>query len=380
MIKIVADKHIPFLKGVLDQYADVIYVPGEEIKNLDLSKTDVLITRSRTYCNKELLNNTRIKLIASATIGIDHIDTEYCKNNGIRVKNAPGCNSASVCQYIITALCFLSEKLKFSLQGKTIGIVGHGNVGSKVASFAKIMGMNVLINDPPKQRLNKINNYVSIEEIIKKSDIISLHVPLTHSGEDKTINLIDKNFLSKMSASQILINSSRGGVVEEDSLKIAFNEQRIAGIVLDVWKNEPDIDREILDKSIIGTPHIAGYSIDGKANGTAMVVKIVSDFFKLGINNWFPDNLPCPEDTIILPEISDNDDEVILKNIIAKTYDIHHDNNQLKLHLEKFEFFRHNHPIRREFPVFTVQTSGLSKQLIQKLKKLGFNLIPGISQ
>ena len=375
MIKIIADKHIPFLKGVLEDFADVSYFPGEEIKDQDLTNTDALIIRSRTYCNKDLINNTKIKLIASATIGIDHIDTEYCRNNNIKVKNAPGCNSASVCQYIITALCYLSDKQKFNLKDKTIGIIGHGNVGKKVARFADVLGMKVLVNDPPLQRIEKNNNYVAIEEIIEKSDIISLHVPLIKTGIDKTFNLIDEKFLSKMSAKQVLINSSRGGVVDQDFLKRAIKEKKIAGSILDVWRNEPEIDREMLNESIIGTAHIAGYSMDGKANGTAMVVKTISDYFNFSINNWYPPNIPCPENIIITPEIGNNNNEVILKNIIAKTYDIHYDNAELKKHPDKFEFFRPNHPLRREFPVYKVKTSGLSEALINKLKHLGFQLV-----
>jgi len=372
MIKIVADSHIPFLKGVLEPFAQINYFPGEEIKNLDLSDTDAIIIRTRTKCNRKLLNNSGISFIASATIGVDHIDLEYCKTNYITVQNAPGCNSASVCQYIMSALTYLSKTRRWSLKDKTLGVVGHGNVGTKVAGMAKILGMNVIVNDPPKQKTNYNYSYVSIKEIIRFSDIISLHVPLTKSGLYKTFRMVNKKFLSEMSVNQILINSSRGGVVDEVVLKETLTNKKIYGVILDVWENEPCIDQEFMNKTIIGTPHIAGYSVDGKANGTAKVVNQISRYFNFGLENWYPTELPKPESTILSSLNPGKSDEELLYDILLKTYDIQQNNMNFKNNPKNFEHFRYSHPIRREYPFHQINSTGLSLSLISQLKNLGF--------
>jgi len=374
MIRIIADSHIPMLRNILDQYSNIQYIPGEEIKNQDLTDIDALIIRTRTKCNRDLLINSGIRFITSATIGTDHIDMDYCQNNGISVRNAPGCNSASVCQYVMSALMGLSIIHGFSIKEKTLAVVGFGNVGTRVANFAKVLGMNVLVNDPPKEKLDSENLYLSLKDIIRNADIISLHVPLTKSGEHKTHNLVNQQFLSEMSANQILINTSRGGVVDQEALKKSLLNRKIAGAVLDVWKNEPDIDLKLLDLVDYGTAHIAGYSIDGKANGSAMAVNHINRYFNFGMEEWYPGNLPMPESTIISPQVIGKTDEEILKEIILKTYDIQANDTDLRKHPERFESFRYNHPLRREYPVFSVNAETLSEALKQQLKSLGFKL------
>ncbi len=374
MIRIIADSHIPLIKGILEPYAFIEYMPGEVIKQQNLKNTDALIIRTRTKCDSSLLKNTAIKFIASATIGTDHIDLDYCSRNNISVKNAPGCNSASVCQYIMSALISIAKKHKFSLQNKTIGIIGHGNVGIKVAKFAKVLGMNVLLNDPPKQNNNSHINYVSLDKIKRKADIISLHVPLTRSGQYKTQQLIDAKFISDISPDTILINSSRGEVVDETYLKVALKTGKINTTVLDVWNNEPDIDKELLELTEFGTPHIAGYSVDGKANGSAMVINKISSFFNFNLNNWHPDNLPCVKNRILNPLSFGKSDEEILYNIVLNTYDIQANNDILKLDPGKFENLRYKHPIRREYPFYKLSINGLSENLVKQLGDLGFNL------
>lgn len=374
MIRIIADSHIPMLRNILEPFANIQYIPGEDIKNQNLAIIDALIIRTRTKCNSDLLKNSGIRLIASATIGTDHIDLDYCQNNGIIVRNAPGCNSASVCQYVMSALIGLSIKHGFSIKEKTLAVIGFGNVGTKVANFAKILGMNVLVNDPPKEKIDTENTYVSLNYIIHNADFISLHVPLTKSGQHKTYHLVDQQFLSQMSANQILINTSRGGVVDQDSLIKSLHKRKIAGAVLDVWKNEPDIDLELLDLADYGTAHIAGYSIDGKANGSAMVVNHICKYFNFDLENWYPENLAQPESTIINPQIYGRTDEEILKETLLKTYDIQPNDTNLRKYPERFESFRYNHPLRREYPVYKVNTDGMSDSLCWQLTKLGFKI------
>lgn len=375
MIRIIADSYIPFIKNVLEPFARIEYIPGEEIKNQDLKNIDALIIRTRTKCDTGLLKGTGIRFIASATIGTDHIDLDYCSENNIVVENAPGCNSASVCQYIMSSLITIAKNHNLSLRNKTIGIVGHGNVGSKVAHFAKILGMNVLLNDPPKQLKKSETDYVSLDEILNNADIISLHVPLTRLGQHKTFKMVDIDFISKMSPNQVLINSSRGGVVDEDILKSALLSGKIRSTVLDVWENEPNIDSELLDITELGTPHIAGYSVDGKANGSAIVINLINDYFNFGLINWYPEDLQVPENSIIHPETSNKTDEAILHDALLNTYDILTNSNTLKNDPSKFELLRYKHPVRREYQNFKVNTSNLSGTLIKQFKNLGFKTI-----
>jgi len=373
-IRIVADDKIPFLKGALESFADVRYHSAKDINHEILRDADALIIRTRTICNKELLDGTNLKFIATATIGFDHIDTAYCDANGIKWTNAPGCNSGSVMQYIASALVRLSINHQFDLSEKTIGIIGHGNVGSKVGKFAKVMGMNVLVNDPPLQRLGGLLGYVSIDEIIEKADIITFHVPLNKEGVDKTLHLCDEAFLKLVKPSCIIINSSRSEVVDNQELKTALKNNKIKGAVLDVWENEPNIDIELLDLVDIATPHIAGYSADGKANGTAMSVQAISDFFGFGLKNWKPLNVPLPENTEIRINCGGKLQSNIISKIILSTYDILKDDIRLRNSIDTFEKQRENYPLRREFHIFKPILSNRGPQMFALVKEMGLNI------
>ncbi|MCW8848857.1 MAG: 4-phosphoerythronate dehydrogenase, partial [Melioribacteraceae bacterium] len=241
-IKIVADDKIPFLKGVLEPFVQVEYFPGSKISSEKIIDADALIIRTRTKCNKDLLEGTNVKLITTATIGTDHIDVEYCEQNNIKWINAPGCNSTSVMQYITSALLSLAEKQNFILSDKTIGIVGVGNVGSKIKKIAETLGMNVLVNDPPRERLEGGNEFSNLEILKSESDIITFHVPLIREGIDKTYHLADETFFNQLTKKLIIINSSRGEVIKTSALKDSVSKGKISNIVLDVWENEPDID------------------------------------------------------------------------------------------------------------------------------------------
>ncbi len=375
MIKIVADDKIPFLNGALEPFAEVLYYPGKEISNEILRNADALITRTRTLCNKELLDGTKVKFIATATIGFDHIDTQYCKSKNIQWTNAPGCNSASVMQYIASALVRLSIKYGFNFSEKTIGIIGHGNVGSKVSKLASALGFRVLVNDPPLQRAGLLEKHVSLDEIKEKADIITFHVPLNKQGIDKTLHLVDQNFLNTLKPSTILINSSRGNIVDNNALKEALKNRRIKGAILDVWENEPNIDIELLDLVDYATPHIAGYSADGKANGTAMSVQAISDFFGFGLKNWFPANIPAPSNPFLVIDYHEKTEMEIYSEAILATYNIKADDERLKKSVGTFEKQRGDYPLRREFENYLIKSVSENKKVEQKLKQIGFKII-----
>jgi erythronate-4-phosphate dehydrogenase len=373
-LKIVADENIPFLKGALEPFSDVVYLPGNKISREDLIDADALLVRTRTRCNEALLKGTSVKFIGTATIGFDHIDSVWCDSNSIKWTNAPGCNSSSVQQYIATVLLKLAIDRGFELKDKTLCIIGVGNVGSKVERIARIFGMNVLLNDPPRERIEGKGKFVTFDTILRESDIITLHVPLNNEGLDKTRHMFSGGVFDKVAKRPLLINSSRGEVVDTSSLKSALKNDRISGVILDVWENEPDIDRELLSSAYISTPHIAGYSTDGKANGTSMVVNALSAFFNLPLRNWFPGNVPLPHDREITVEGNGKSADKIIGEAVKFTYDVEVDDRNLRLSPETFEKQRGGYRLRREFTSFSVIAGNCDRSIIEKLAQLGFKV------
>ena len=373
-MKVVADDKIPFLKGVLESEGiEVVYLPGAKTTDADVSNADALITRTRTKCNEKLLENSAVKFIATATIGFDHIDTDYVEKRGICWTNAPGCNSSSVAQYITSLLLNLAVKHNFKLADKVLGVVGVGYVGKKVAAVGRALGMKVLLNDPPRARAEGDKEFVSLDIVAQKADIITIHVPLEYEGEDKTFHLADEEFLNKLTQKQFIINASRGEVVDNAALRKVLEKRSIAGGVLDVWENEPEIDLELLNLLDYATPHIAGYSTDGKVNGTSMSVNALAKFFNLSerLQNWYPDNVPVPENTVIECPADGSLEEKLLY-IVSQSYNIADDTKALKQTPQDFEKLRGNYPLRREFGIFTVVNA--DSQCAEVLKNLGFKV------
>ncbi len=373
-MKIVADDKIPFLKGVLEPYSNLRYLPDFLITNKEIRDADAIIIRTVTKCNDKLLEGTAVKFIASASIGFDNIDTEYCRKYNITWTNAPGCNSSSVQQYIASALLHFAKHHSFRLSNKTLGIVGVGNVGKKVAGLATTLGMNVLLNDPPRERVEGKKDFDILEQILTESNIISLHVPLTKKGIDKTYHMVDKQFLQKMNPGCYIINSSRGSVINELDLMKVVQSGKPGGVILDVWEHEPDINPELLNLIDIGTPHIAGYSQEGKANGTSMSVRAISKFFNLELDKWFPENIPQPDNPEIEVDCTGKSEEDIIREIIHSTYSIEKDDARLRQSPEKFEDIRGKYPVRREFPAFKVILKNGTSGLLEKLEALGFRV------
>ena len=373
MLKVVCDDKIPFLKGVLEPYARVVYLPGSEISAKTVKDADALVTRTRTICDKALLEGSSVKIITTATIGYDHIDTAWCESNSIVWKNAPGCNSSSVQQYISSVLCVLAERFKLHFEDITLGVIGVGHVGSKVATAARALGMKVLLCDPPRAREEGPESFVDLDEIVRASDIITLHVPLSHEGQDATWHMFDSERLASMRPDQILVNSSRGPVVDNLALKNALKAGRIKAAVLDVWENEPEVDLELLNRLALATPHIAGYSADGKANGTAASIRALADFFGLPLNDWKPSQLPSPRQApeFTLDAAGKSFQEVLCEAILH-SYDIREDDAVLRLNPALFERQRGDYPVRREFQAFTVKLQGGTPEERSALNKLGF--------
>ncbi|MCF6356342.1 MAG: 4-phosphoerythronate dehydrogenase PdxB [Draconibacterium sp.] len=373
-MKIITDNKIPYIKGALESFAEVVYLPGNQTTAEVVKDADALITRTRTKCTREILEGSSVKFIATATIGFDHIDTEYCKQAGIKWTNAPGCNAESVNQYITSALFSWSMKNRTDLKDKTIGIVGVGNVGSRVAKTCKILGMNVLLNDPPRERTEGNDKFVSLKAIQEKADIITFHVPLNRGGKDSTYHLVDKEFLLNLNKKPLVINSCRGEVFDTKAVISAVDNYLISGLIIDCWENEPNIDLNLLNKVDFGTPHIAGYSKDGKANGTKMSVRAVSRFFNLGIDNWKPEHIEMPENTTIEIDGNQRREYSILAEAVLSTYNIENDFDALKDSPELFEKLRGDYPVRREFDTFTIHAKNIEEKTLDKLKALEFSI------
>jgi len=272
-------------------------------------------------------------------------------------------------------LALLVTEKKWTLKGKSIAIVGVGNVGSKVSVLAKVLGMKVYEVDPPRARKEAGKRFYTLDEIAHKADIFTFHTPLNKSGEDKTHHLCDALLLSKMKKEALVINSSRGEVVDGNALKCALQNNALGGAVLDVWENEPTIDKNLLDLVWIGSPHIAGYSQDGKAKGTEMSVRAVSKYFGLGLENWQATGLPQPEMPNIVIDSQFKSDENIIATAILHTYAIKNDDDGLRIDLSQFESLRGNYPVRREFQAYEIIIKGGNENVIHSLLALGFKSV-----
>lgn len=377
MIKIIADENLAYPNELFSQFGEVRLVNGRNISNSMLKDIDVLIVRSVTDVNESLLTRTNVKFVGTATIGTDHIDIDYLNKNGIAFASAAGCNSYAVTEYLVAALLFTAVKENFSVKDKIIGVVGIGNVGSKVVRFCEALGMKVLKNDPPLYSTGKLNDALPLNDLFE-ADIISLHVPLTFEGENKTFHLFDEDKLNRLKDNAILINTSRGSVVNNKSLKEIIEKKNLK-VIWDVWENEPNIDEQLVDQILIGTPHIAGYTFEGKVNGTIMICEALVEFLKNG--KFISLKLPGVNDhekefnTSISTEFS-------LNKIVKSIYDIEKDHNEFLLinslksneRGKYFDKLRKVYPVRREFNNYSVRLSQSDSKTGQMLKNLRFKI------
>ena len=277
-LKIIVENKIPFVKGLLDPYATVLYLDPDQITAKAVKDAAALVIRTRTRCNADLLDGSKVRLIATATIGTDHIDPEYCTRKGITVVNAPGCNAPAVAQYVFSSILHTANR---PLSSMTIGVVGLGHVGSIVARWAEGLDMRVLPCDPPRQHREGGDQWVSFDTILREADIITLHTPLTDFGTYATRHLLNADTISRLGRAPIIINTARGAVVDTKALLQGAKAGKTGPLIIDCWENEPDINTELLKMASVATPHIAGYSHEGKVRASQVVMDAVTTFFSL---------------------------------------------------------------------------------------------------
>ncbi|MBO5652201.1 MAG: 4-phosphoerythronate dehydrogenase [Selenomonas sp.] len=338
MMKIIVDDKIPYIRPALTAMgAEVAYLPGSQISNADVIDADALVVRTRTRVDEKLLAGSRVSFVATATIGFDHLDTAYLERQGIRWMSCPGCNAGAVAQYLHSVFILLQREKGLVFDKTTLGIVGCGHVGSRVRSIAQALGMRTLVCDPPLQEQG-VSGLCDLSAIEQQADVITFHVPLSKEGRHPTFLLAGTAFFQRLKKSPILINTSRGSVVDNTALLAALNEGLVHEVVIDTWENEPAISRPLLNKVYLGTPHIAGYSADGKVNADNMVIDGLCSHFGLK-NQWklLPPRLLPP-----MPIIHDAADQAL------QLYDPRIDSRNLKNSPESFEDLRGNYRLRRE--------------------------------
>jgi erythronate-4-phosphate dehydrogenase len=371
-MNIFADENIPLVCESFAQFGNVTTFNGRQLTADHLNDADILLVRSVTTVNEQLLKKSKIKFVGSATIGFDHVDLNYLQTQHIGFARAPASNAVSAAEYVIAALFSLAQTQFFDLTQKTVGIIGCGNVGSRVLKRLQALGVKCLINDPPLEQLSNKNFSFSTLKDILNCDIISLHVPLILNGEYPTFELVNDTFLSELKNNAILINTSRGKVVDETAL---LKHAERLNLVLDVWRNEPNINQTLLEKTCLATPHIAGYSFDGKIRGTTMIYEACCEYFN--VEKKWTANLPKPpiEKIVFSDQISK---EKALRLAISACYDIRADDAKLR-HIKNqtdsnkyFDQLRKNYPIRREFSTLQIETQCLD--FTKKLSGLGFQI------
>ncbi len=340
-MKIVADKDIPFLRGVLEPFGvEMVYLGGTAISRADVADARAIVTRTRTRCDAALLDGSKVEMIATATIGGDHIDAAYCRDRGIEVATSAGCNARAVLQWVSAVMRRLFVDGRMAGPGRTtIGVVGVGNVGSLVARYARSWGFETLCCDPPLQRARG-GDFVSLDNIARRSDIVTFHVPLTTEGPDATAGMLSKDFLEALKPNAVVLNSSRGGVADQEALLEAVLKGR-CDCAIDTWEGEPDIDRRLARAALLATPHIAGYSAEGKATATAMAVRALARHFGLNLAEWFPpEGFRSQARDITWDEMCE---------AMPQYFDIESLSASLKRNPEKFEDMRNDYVYRREF-------------------------------
>ncbi len=382
-MKIIADQQISYVAQAFSEFAEVTLCNGREITAESIHEADVLLVRSVTLINADLLEGSQVKFVASATSGQNHIDSDYLQRNNIGFADAKGSNARSVAEYVLSSLFVLADQHDFKLKEKTVGIIGCGEVGSRVVDMLEAMGVQTIMNDPPLK--DAIGNNASIgdqyrdlQEVLL-ADIVTLHVPLTEDGSYPTQQMVNSGFLDKLNDDVILLNTSRGSVIDEMALRAHIESHHNMKVVLDVWENEPDIDTDLLTHTSIGTPHIAGYSIDAKLRATEMIFRSMCEFFQLDAAWQAVTELPDEN----MPELNlnaDVDDEDAIQIAVLASYDVRGDSEALRclpeINIEQrgryFDELRKNYPVRREFTATAIRLPEDKKTLAKKLRQMGF--------
>lgn len=343
-MKLVVDKTIPFIEGVFEPYCEVVYIEGRDISSEDVRDADALMIRTRTRCNADLLDGSKVKMIATASIGSDHVDHEYCDAHGIHHQSASGCNANAVMNYVFSALYGSAARKSINLEGKTLGIIGVGNTGSRVSSMARYLGFSVLQYDPPRQEAEGGEQFCSLDRLLEESDVVTMHVPLS----DSTRRMAGKEFFSKIKDGAIFINTARGEVVDEKALEEAI--PRLGAVIIDTWNNEPYVNLDLVSKVDIATPHIAGYSVQGKQNGAAYAVRAIARYFGFSdLYDFFPE-IDIPELEAIKLNLKGKRQGEIA-SVLQYNYPVFTDDFMFRINPLGFENLRLNYSYRTEFYV-----------------------------
>lgn len=376
-MKIIVDENIPYGREAFSTLGEVITRPGRAISPDDVRDAELLLVRSITKVNAALLDGSTVRFVATATIGEDHIDKTWLAAQGIGFSSAPGCNANSVGEYIVAALLHLAAKHDMNVEGMSLGVVGVGNVGSNVARKAAALGMDVVLNDPPLAELTGDAKYRPLDEILA-CDFVTTHVPLTKEGPHRTVHLVNAEFLPRMKPGSFFLNTARGPVCDNGALLECLNSGHLRGTILDVWEGEPEVRLDVLDSVDIATPHIAGYSFDGKVNGTRQIYEAACKH--LGVPaNWSVDALlPEPEHPVLRLEGQPGD----LKHAVDTVYPLLEDDERMRAIKEQpaegraayFDMLRKTYPQRREFQNTVVTLAVPDDGLIAQLKGIGFRV------
>jgi len=409
-MKTVCSANMPYVREAFETLGDAVVLEGRSISAADVRDADLLALRSTTQVNESLLSGSSVKFVGTATIGIDHFDIPYMESQGIHWCYSPGCNANSVSEYFTAALLCVANRHDFSLEGKTLGVVGVGNVGSKVVQKALSLGLRVLPNDPPRERAEGGNlkpevNFSALPQVQAEADIISFHVPLEKAGQDPTCHMADAAFFERLKPGCIFINGARGAVVDTDALLSAMDKGIVSHAIIDTWEGEPAYREDLLARVDIATPHIAGHSFEGKVAGTVMVYREACQF--LGKEpTWTPDDLlPEPIVPRLEIDVGGRSDDTVLWEIVHQVYDIESDDRRLRYPRAKsrpwrdecqacpaegegpgvrkgesldpakhFDSLRKNYPVRREFRFTEIALKDGSERLKNKIVGLGFRV------
>ncbi|MGB8920302.1 MAG: 4-phosphoerythronate dehydrogenase PdxB [Pseudomonas sp.] len=374
---IVADENIPLLDAFFAGFGEIRRVPGRSIDRATVEQADVLLVRSVTNVNRALLEGSKVRFVGTCTIGTDHLDLEYFNEAGITWSSAPGCNARGVVDYVLGSLMTLAEIEGVDLTQRTYGVVGAGEVGGRLVKVLKGLGWNVKVCDPPRQAAEG-GDYVSLEQIIEQCDVISLHTPLTRSGDGATWHLFDQQRLQQLKPGAWLINAARGPVVDNAALRKVLLQREDLQAVLDVWEAEPEVDVALAELCVLATPHIAGYSLDGKQRGTAQIYEAYCEFIGQPVSIQLSELLPAPWLSQVTLH-ADSDPAWALAMLCRGVYDPRRDDADFRRSLvgnvgeqrAAFDVLRKQYPVRREIEGLKVRIEGNSPQLQQIVAALG---------
>ena len=383
-MQFVVDEEIPLGREAFSHLGSVTLLPGRAMTREALREAHALIVRSVTKVDATLLADTTVQFVGTATTGVEHIDREYLAARDIGFAAAPGCNANAVAEYVLTALLVTAHTKGLVLDGKTLGIIGVGRIGSLVAAKAPALGMQTLLHDPPLARATGDRRYRPLSEILR-ADFVTLHVPLTLDGPDATFHLIGTDELAHMATSSILINTARGEVVDNAALLEALTGGTIEGAVMDVWEREPSINWDLLNHVTLGTPHVAGYSSDAKINGTVMLYHACCRFWGMKPAWTPPPDLPATLGPGTLSHIefdaTGKDFQTLAHEMITTLYDLPGDHARMRdvlaipepLRPRAFDLLRRDYPHRREFAVSPISVKGGDRNLFARLQALGIH-------